>query len=384
MATDDQTPVPAGTPGSLIGDLAGFGAVGAKLLDMISGATGAVARPWVARRDGTAALDVETAGIVRRAEAEARAAMIAAEGQMDIAERAARRLRSSEIRKQENLERIVGHALERIGDMTGAEKAAAREIEEDWLQAFIEYAGKVSDHSLREVWAQILANQGCEKRARVSFATIDSLRLLEPHLARALLRALQAWLVFGQCLDVVEAAPDETGSLRLYDLHYHALCGIGLLELRSSQQTSLTFKEFVWSFHDDDGGFAPIHVDTLWPAWRGLELGDVLFPEFYRISMGELPVSEDVCGEFAARERQTAILNEWAASLAVRCGELRLSVLLEDRTDEHRRGRAGSRTVPTHRWTDAGWERLADVAPEVLARVPRSILRAEANRRASA
>ena len=132
--------------------------------------------------------------------------------------------------------------------------ATAREIEEDWLQAFIEYASKVSDHSLREVWAQILANQGCEKRARVSFATIDSLRLLEPHLARALLRALQAWLVFGQCLDVVEAAPDETGSLRLYDLHYHALCGIGLLELRSSQQTSLTFKEFVWSFHDDDGG----------------------------------------------------------------------------------------------------------------------------------
>ena len=123
-------------------DLVGLGKVGVRLVEKISDATGVLYEP---------------ARITRRAKAEAKAAIIQAEADVEVAgirERAAQRFVDEQIRHQANMEAIIEKASSRI-----QEDASPEDMADDWLLNFFDKSRMVSDDEMQEVWAHILADE---------------------------------------------------------------------------------------------------------------------------------------------------------------------------------------------------------------------------------
>lgn len=99
----------------------------------------------------------EPTRIRRKARAEADAAIILARGDEKVQEvnlRAAERLASNELRRQENIESIVVQAVEALPD-----KVSGESVDEDWVAQFFNYSQDISDKQMQAVWAKILAGE---------------------------------------------------------------------------------------------------------------------------------------------------------------------------------------------------------------------------------
>lgn len=95
--------------------------------------------------------------IVRKAKAEANAAMIGAESQIEITDlerRALQRVRFEESRKQENLERVTELALRQL-----TPEATPERVEDDWIVNFFDKCRLTSDRELQLVWSRVLAGE---------------------------------------------------------------------------------------------------------------------------------------------------------------------------------------------------------------------------------
>ena len=123
-------------------DLVGLGQIGVRLIEKISDATGVLYEPT---------------RIARRANAEAKAAIIQAEADVEVAgirERAAQRFVNEQIRHQANMEAIIEKASSRI-----EEDASPEDMADDWLLNFFDKSRMVSDDEMQEIWAHVLAGE---------------------------------------------------------------------------------------------------------------------------------------------------------------------------------------------------------------------------------
>jgi hypothetical protein len=90
----------------------------------------------------------------------------------DINERALLRRDAEAVREQENLELIAATAAKYLRDVVSDD-----EVNEDWIALFFRHARDVSDDTMREVWAQILAGE-VTSPGSYSLRTLDAVRLL--------------------------------------------------------------------------------------------------------------------------------------------------------------------------------------------------------------
>lgn len=138
-----------------------------KLVEVVSSGIGALYEP---------------VGIVRRAKAEAKAAVIRAESAGEVASierRIAARLQHREELRQENLERVASIAA---GELPP--KVSRESVDLDWTTQFINHAQDVSDAEMQILWGRILAGEVADP-GTYSKRTISFLRTLEKWEAQA-------------------------------------------------------------------------------------------------------------------------------------------------------------------------------------------------------
>lgn len=81
-------------------------------------------------------------------------ALIAQDKVMPIEDRVFKRAKASQVRKQENLEAIIHKAIQYCSDSQVTDRA-----DKDWFNHFIELAEQVSNKTMQELWAKILAGE---------------------------------------------------------------------------------------------------------------------------------------------------------------------------------------------------------------------------------
>ncbi len=81
-------------------------------------------------------------------------ALIQPDKQVSIEERAIKRERINHLRKQQNIENIIQKALQYCSDSEVTDRA-----DKDWFNSFIELAEDVSNKTMQDLWAKILAGE---------------------------------------------------------------------------------------------------------------------------------------------------------------------------------------------------------------------------------
>jgi hypothetical protein len=123
-------------------DLKAFSEPTIKLIESVSNAIGSIYEPTSIRR---------------KARAEADAAIIYAQSQVEVQEiqiRAVKRLRDKELRRQRNIESITRKAITALPSSVSSEP-----VDEDWIFDFYERSQDISDEQIQEIWARILAGE---------------------------------------------------------------------------------------------------------------------------------------------------------------------------------------------------------------------------------
>lgn len=102
---------------------------------------------------------------------------------MTVSERVARRLKMQRERQQLNLEKIMALAAEYC-----TESVSAQEVDADWFQQFCELVLDISNNSMQQLWAKILAGE-IATPGKFSLKTLHTLKSMSYKEALALQQA---------------------------------------------------------------------------------------------------------------------------------------------------------------------------------------------------
>lgn len=147
-------------------DLKGASKPLTKLIESVSRGVGAIYGPI---------------GKVRDAKAEAKAMVILAEAKNlvdDISARACERVSFREVRRQHNIDSIVGRAVKEL-----PESVSEQEVNEDWIVNFFELSQDVGDVEMQQIWAKLLAGE-VAKPGTFKPRTLLAVKSLTPEEAR--------------------------------------------------------------------------------------------------------------------------------------------------------------------------------------------------------
>jgi hypothetical protein len=95
---------------------------------------------------------------------------------LNISERSQLRQNHVSMKKQDNIEEIISNAFENfINDNDLRNKTFEKNVDEDWLNNFFEYAENISNEDMQKIWGKILSDEIKEPNS-YSLRTLDSLR----------------------------------------------------------------------------------------------------------------------------------------------------------------------------------------------------------------
>lgn len=191
------------TVGTIAGAALGGGVAISKLLDVAKSGIGAVARPWMIKRDARANAEAEVeANKIREAgRLEAEAAMRkalppapdleaprsgeltkAADAEIVIdvdleevpplAHRTEQRLTYQEEKRQLNVESVIREAAE---ELKAVQEVSDEKVDDDWTARFFTNVQDVSNERMRKLWAKILAGE-VKKPGSFSLRTLEALK----------------------------------------------------------------------------------------------------------------------------------------------------------------------------------------------------------------
>jgi uncharacterized protein DUF2806 len=138
-------------------------------------------------------------------------------------ERRAQRFRIEMAREQINLEAIERRALEYVE--VDPKNIDARELDEDWLFRFADFAQKVSDRDVQSLWARALSSAVIQGGARLSAAALQTLGLFDKDVAENFRKFVAAVSAVG----FVPYTPDGEADPQQIDLT--TLSDLGLIEV---------------------------------------------------------------------------------------------------------------------------------------------------------
>lgn len=201
-----------------------------KLLDMVQAACGVAFEP---------------ARIRRRAKAEADALVIQDDANALLLERAKARLEAKEVRRQENIEAVVGIAADALPDEVSKEN-----VSPDWVTRFFDKCQDVSDEQMRRLWGRLLAGEVAAPGS-YSLRTLESVALLSELEARNFARLCSGSMRLVQFLQL---------DLLLFNVNKAAFEGMGLgsdFELFGLVEAGLvTYESMGWTRAYKPGGTA--------------------------------------------------------------------------------------------------------------------------------
>lgn len=171
------------------------------LIEKSSEAVRGAMLPRQIRRVGSAETDVETERIRAVAQAEADAAVIRAEGEIQITDlhrRAVQRSILEDTEHQLNMESILGKAIPQLEP-----NASPEDVENDWYTNFYSKCRITSDEGMQDLWARILAGQANNPGAfsRKTVNLVADLDKRDAELFTALCRFV--WVVNGRIYPLV-------------------------------------------------------------------------------------------------------------------------------------------------------------------------------------
>lgn len=155
-----------------------------KLADHVASGIGSVAgamlAPWRAEREARAKEiaaegEARTLLIQATAQAEAREILLSRDdpvsGSLDISDRVRQRIRFQERKRQANIESVVSQAAEQLVDKTVVDE----EPDHDWTARFFTSVQDVSSQEMQTLWARVLSGE-VERRGSTSVRTLEILR----------------------------------------------------------------------------------------------------------------------------------------------------------------------------------------------------------------
>jgi len=146
--------------GFAIKDLAGLSEPAGKLIEAVRAATGVLYEPTRIRRT---------------ARAEADAAMVKAKSDIEVKEleeRAFKRVKAREARRQENLEVILGEATQNLPPQVGTQT-----LDEDWVAEFTNACQDICDKKMQQLWSRVLSGEFVSP-GQYSLRTLATIKLL--------------------------------------------------------------------------------------------------------------------------------------------------------------------------------------------------------------
>jgi hypothetical protein len=146
-------------------DLTALGQPATKLIEVVSTAIGVLYEPTRIRRKAKAEADANLILKVNEAELE------------QLARRAGIRLAHQELRRQENLEEILGEAVEVLQGLDPSDTETI--VEEHWILDFFDKCKDVNSEVLQKLWAKILAWEAIHPDG-ISRSTLAILSRLDP------------------------------------------------------------------------------------------------------------------------------------------------------------------------------------------------------------
>lgn len=174
-----------------IKDLTGLSKPLTKLVEVMAAGVGAIARPYLVKRDADArAYEIETvaralssAGLPEGRYEEGRVIIAAsnsdASGQLaetPVGERVVARLAHQEARRQQNIEQISQRAAEELKDIK-ADDVSSEPVDDDWASRFFTVAQDVSSEQMQILWGKILAGEVASPNS-YSLRTLELVRNL--------------------------------------------------------------------------------------------------------------------------------------------------------------------------------------------------------------
>ena len=135
----------------------------AKLIEVVSEGIGTLYKPRAIRKEADAvAYKNETL-----AKAEAKKILIEGEAQIELIERAKKRLVNQELYRQINIEEIAERSIKYLDENVSEEP-----VDNDWRTKFFAKAQDVSEEDMREIWAKILATE-VSRPGTINFRTLE-------------------------------------------------------------------------------------------------------------------------------------------------------------------------------------------------------------------
>lgn len=259
-----------------------FGKPLERLIDTVSKGIGIRYKPKAIRNEA----DAEAYKIEVIAGAKAKASLIKADADNEIADRARQRLYVQEMSRQRNLESIIEKSEEYL-----TEETSEKEVDEDWRTRFFNKAQDVSSEEMQEIWAKILASE-VNKPGKFSVRTLDILSNLSKHEAEIFTKLAKVSLLHDSKVDRFAIRfRNENGLQPYYQLEYADvlnLADIGLINSKmdlfcklysdnnnESVKAHLDYGEYIYCIN----GKKSIHTISL-PAYKftvaGAELAGLI------------------------------------------------------------------------------------------------------------
>ncbi len=204
-----------------------------KLVDHVASGIGSVAgamlAPWRAEREARAKQiaaegEARTLLIQATAQAEAREILLSRDGPvsgtLNISDRVRQRIQFQERKRQENIESVVRQAAKQLGHKAVADE----EPDHDWTARFFSSVQDVSSQEMQALWARVLSGE-VERRGSTSVRTLEILRNLDQATAKLFRRLCSAcvFLAAGENVVLDARVPSLGGNAAANSLKAHGL-----------------------------------------------------------------------------------------------------------------------------------------------------------------
>jgi hypothetical protein len=253
---------------------------GKGLVRGIARTLGAATAEWVAKKEAKADsarkaiethAEIERAGALQGARRSQELGEVEHQKEMELARRRADRMFREMAHEQENLETISKRSLELIEE--GNEDGKSRELDKEWLFRFSQYAERISDKDVQEMWANALRSAATEGQPKLSPTALLQLSLMDRDAANSFESFCRFFKSFGGAYPIYT---EQYGDNPLH-IDFRVLEELELVASSTSGQYA--FADFTIQFGSNvlsQGKFGLLHASYYFTQ-KGSEIAGAVF-----------------------------------------------------------------------------------------------------------